>query len=83
MLLLEHRLQQMGFDVEEVKRTQPQFFEMIMLTYQANMEKLRVQEAAAVAAEPEATRQIAIEDAIIKSIEDQRAMGGHGGSQHS
>jgi len=40
MLMLEHKLNQMNFDVEEVKQTQPRFFDMIVLCYQANMAKL-------------------------------------------
>ena len=41
MILLEQKLNQMGFNVEEVKLTQPHFFEMILLCYQANMERLQ------------------------------------------
>ena len=43
MAMLELKLNQMGFDVEEVKETQPRFFEMILLCYQANMAKLQQQ----------------------------------------
>jgi len=30
----------MGFDAEELKKTEPQFFNMIRLCYQVNMAKL-------------------------------------------
>jgi len=40
MILLEEKLTQMGLDVEEVRQTQPRFFDMILLCYQANMAKL-------------------------------------------
>ena len=43
IILLEQKLSQMGFNVEEFKLTQPQFFEMILLCYQANMERLQRQ----------------------------------------
>ena len=43
MQMIEHKLTQMDFDVEEVKRTQPRFFEMLMLCYQVNLTKLQQQ----------------------------------------
>ena len=43
MKLLERQLNEMGFDVEEVKQTQPRFFDMIVLCYQANMAKLQME----------------------------------------
>ena len=41
--MIEHKLTQMDFDVEEVKQTQPRFFEMLMLCYQVNLTKLQQQ----------------------------------------
>lgn len=41
ILLLEQKLNEMGLDVEEIKQTQPRFFDMILLCYQANMAKLQ------------------------------------------
>ena len=38
--LLDRQLNEMGFDADEVKQTQPRFFEMIVLCYQANIAKL-------------------------------------------
>ena len=43
MRMIEHKLTQMDFDVEEVKQTQPRFFEMLMLCYQVNLTKLQQQ----------------------------------------
>ena len=41
--LLDRQLNEMGFDAEEVKQTQPRFFEMIVLCYQANIAKLQME----------------------------------------
>jgi len=40
LAFLEARLNAIGIDVDEVKQTQPQFYNMIKLLYQANMAKL-------------------------------------------
>lgn len=37
LFFLEQKLNEIGIDVEEVKQTQPQFFNMIKLLYQVNM----------------------------------------------
>lgn len=39
--MLELKLNEMGLDVLELKQTQPHFFEMVLLCYQANMSKLQ------------------------------------------
>lgn len=43
LALLEQKLNQMGFDAEELKKSEPQFFNMIRLCYQVNMAKLQQQ----------------------------------------